>query len=318
MVTLWSEKEMTLRYPVYGDFRPGIDAAGLYRGCLLRLQRFAIQHLEYNSVINWEMDTRFTHTYDHLLESISSYAYHASAQTYTLWPIDGVNLYKFSGGNGSCSNKDADIIVFSPVRNPQNSYWYWKYDVQGFPSMQSTDRAASVGTNLWLSRRALLALENMSADRHQSMFCEAMALSLVFRSPSVSDSAPEALCSDRFKLVHYPHPVAFKYQVSPSRLDSLLKSPDAVLAKRNEEALKDTSFYYDSSIAAAIYRRWRSESDACVIPLLLHPVKSKTTGSVSRRQSGTFQGWLSEDDTLSICTLSGASNKCASHVRADI
>ncbi|CDR99307.1 hypothetical protein [Sporisorium scitamineum] len=125
MVSLWSDKEMTLRYPLYGDFRTGIDAAGSYRGCLLALQRFAVEHPEYDNVVNWEMDTRFTHTYDHLLKSIHTYAYQASAQTYTRWSVQDVNVETSRDSGGTCKNKRADVIVFSPVRDPRGSGWYW-------------------------------------------------------------------------------------------------------------------------------------------------------------------------------------------------
>ncbi len=223
ITTLWSERETILRYPLYGDFRQGIEAAGSYRGCLLALQRFAAQHLEYDQFINWEMDTRFTHTYDHLLESIYTYAFEASAETYTRWPIERSGAR--ASAEGICRNTSADVVVFSPVRNPQGADWYWEYDVQGFATRQATSRAASVGTNLWLSRRALMELERMTADEHQSLFCEAMAPSLVFRSPQFvndqregsdaynrSRQADGSQCREQFKLVHYPHPVAFKYQ----------------------------------------------------------------------------------------------------------
>ncbi|TKY88813.1 hypothetical protein EX895_002054 [Sporisorium graminicola] len=274
MVSLWSEKEMTLRYPLYGDFRAGIDAAGSYRGCLLALQRFAVEHSEYDSVVNWEMDTRFTHTYDRLLDSIHTYAYQKSGQTYARWPVQGGDLDSSSKPGAACENKTADVIVFSPVRDPRGSGWYWEYDVQGYPSMRSTPRAASVGTNLWLSRRAVLALENVTANQHQSFFCEAMAPSLVFVPTDLASEGRDDLCAEQIKLVHYPHPVAFKYEASPAKLDQLLNPPRAALSKYHEEAPKDTSYYYTSTIAGKIYTRWQSQVDACIQPLLLHPIKS--------------------------------------------
>lgn len=108
---------------------------------------------------DWEMDTHFTHTYNHLLETVYGYAFHTQAQTYTQWPVDGKVLDNAPNDHEGCHNKSADVIVFLPLCNPQNSGWYWEYDVQGFNSLQSTACSASVTTNMWISRWAILALE---------------------------------------------------------------------------------------------------------------------------------------------------------------
>lgn len=313
MVTMWSEQEMILRYPLYGDFRNGIRAADSYRGCLLALQRFATQHTEYDSFINWELDTRFTHTYDLLLESIWKYAHQTGAQTYTRWPVQGSKATGDSKDSGVCKDKSADVVVFSPIRNPQNSGWYWEYDVQGYPSLQSTPRAASVGTNMWLSKRTLFALENITADQHQSLFCEAMVPTLVLHSSSLSLPATQDQCSDQLKLVHYPHPIAFAYQASPEKLDQLLNPSTAILAKHREEVLKDTSYYYASTIAGEIYGKWEREKDACILPMLLHPVK----GSVSRVGKESGFGWGASKG-LGLCDESKSADNCAEIVKGDI
>ncbi|KAJ1024808.1 hypothetical protein NDA16_002848 [Ustilago loliicola] len=61
---------------------------------------------------------------------------------FTKWPVQGDNV-KTSDVGETCKDKIADVVIFSPVRNPKDSGWYWEYDVQGYPSMQSTTRAAS-------------------------------------------------------------------------------------------------------------------------------------------------------------------------------
>lgn len=315
LVTMWSESEMMLRYPLYGDFRTGIAAAGSYRGCLLPLQRFAVEHPEYDSIVNWEMDTRFTHTYDQLLEAVHAYAYRARAQTYTRWPVGG-RVDPSDGFNEGCINKKPDVVVFSPVRNPQGSGWYWEYDVQGYQSMQSTARGASVGTNLWLSRRALLALENVTASLHQSLFCEAMAPSLAFRSPALSHEAGEDQCDEQFKLVHYPHPVAFRYEASSEKIDRLVNPRSSVLSKRNEEVLKDTSYYYSSNIVDRIYLQWQSQPDSCIKPLLLHPIKSLATQPSLAQRHGLVRRVLGTSKEGPLCAASTIS-QCVDLIEAD-
>ncbi|GAC94939.1 hypothetical protein PHSY_002512 [Pseudozyma hubeiensis SY62] len=317
MVTLWNESEMLLRYPLYGDLRAGIAAAGSYRGCLLAVQRFAVEHPEYDSVINWEMDTRFTDTYDHLLAAVQKYAFRHQAQTYTKWPVKD-REEDASGIGEQCKDKTPDVVVFSPVRDPQDSGWYWEYDVQGYAGMESTTRAASVGTNLWLSRRALMALENVTATQHQSLFCEAIVPSLVFRSTALSLETSDDYCTEHFKLVHYPHPMAFQYQAPPDQLDRLLNPSSAKLAKHNEEALKDTSYYYTSTIAGQLYGRWQTETKACIKPLLLHPIKSPARSSEApRRSSKILTGWLTGEGSLHLCYAS-ADQQCSDTIRADV
>ena len=317
LVTLWSEKEMILRNPLYGDFRAGIQAAGSYRGCLLPLQRFAVDHPEYDNLINWELDTRFTHTYDKLVESLFNYAHQAGAQTYTQWLVPGADPRSLSESDAKCKDKSPDVVVFSPVRNPQDSSWYWEYDVQGYPSMQSTPRAASVGTNLWLSRRALLAMENVTADQHQSLFCEAMAPSIAIQSAAKSIPAGPDQCAEQLKLVHYPHSVAFRYDASPAKLDQLLNPARAVLAKHHEEALKDTSYYYASSIAGRIYSQWRSQPDSCIMPLLLHPVKGSRARPTASLFGQLVKSWFRGQEKLNLCSDS-ISDQCMANVQADV
>ncbi|SPO19973.1 uncharacterized protein UTRI_00363_B [Ustilago trichophora] len=320
LVTLWSEQEMLLRYPLYGDFRAEIQAAGSYRGCLLPVQRFAVDHPEYSHLINWELDSRFTHTYDKLIESLFNYAHKAGAQTYTQWSVHGLDPTTPSDTDAKCKDKTPDIVVFSPVRNPQNSDWYWEYDVQGYPAVQLAPRAASVGTNLWLSRRALLAMENITANQHKSLFCEAMAPSIAMQSASnYADPIPAGpnQCIEQLKLVHYPHPVAFKYQASPAKLEQLLNPTHAVLSKANEEALKDTSYYYTSTIAGRIYEKWRTEPQACIMPLLLHPIKGSRSASAASNSKQFLQSWFGGTNKPSLCASSD-SDQCTATVVADI
>lgn len=271
MVTLWHANEMALRYPIYSDSKTEV-ATGSYRGCLLPLQRFAVDHSKYQHFINWELDARFTHTYDQLVGSIYSYAFRAGGQKYTQWHASGAD--QAEDGSEMCRNKPADVIVLSPVRNPQDSGWYWENDVQGYPALLSTTRAASVGTNLWLSRRALLALENTTANEQKSLFCEAMAPTLAFQPAVFTAEKEDGYCEEGVKLIHYPHSMAFKYEATPYQLDKLLNPTQATLAKHNEEPLKDTSYYYASSIAQKMYEWWRKEKKACIAAMILHPIKS--------------------------------------------
>ncbi|CDW96842.1 hypothetical protein, partial [Sporisorium scitamineum] len=109
------------------------------------------------------------------------------------------------------------------------------------------------------------------------------------------------LCAEQLKLVHYPHPIAFKYQASPAKLNQLLNPPSAALSKQHEEVLKDTSYYYASTIAGQIYGQWQSQADACIKPLLLHPIKSHAAPQDRFRRFAFVKGWFSSDTALPLC-----------------
>ena len=156
----------------------------------------------------------------------------------------------------------------------------------------------------------------MTIDRHRSMFCEAMAPSLVFLNPSRSVPPHDSRCLHRFKMVHFPHLVAFRYKASPAKLDQLLNPSDAQLSKYNEEALKNTSYYYASSITRVLDQQWMSQADACITPMVLHPIKSDARLAESHR-ADWLSSWGSTSKPLSLCGM-GTNPQCAEHIEADV
>lgn len=141
--------------------------------------------------------------------------------------------------------------------------------------------------------------------------------SLVFVPTDLASGGRDDLCAEQIKLVHYPHPVAFKYEASPAKLDQLLNPPRAALSKYHEEAPKDTSYYYTSTIAGKIYTRWQSQVDACIQPLLLHPIKSHVAPRDFPGRFAFWKRWFSADKTLSLCSTS-TNKECAGQVQGDI
>ena len=72
---LWSERQMGLLYGgLEESFHSGLPVHGVYRSSYMPLQHFAYIHPEYDFVWNWEMDTRYTGHWYHLLDRASNWA----------------------------------------------------------------------------------------------------------------------------------------------------------------------------------------------------------------------------------------------------
>lgn len=71
LVELWTEDEMCALYPgLPGKFLNRMIAQSSYRSCLMPLQKFYLDHQEYDFIYNWEMDVRFIGNYRDFFEGI--------------------------------------------------------------------------------------------------------------------------------------------------------------------------------------------------------------------------------------------------------
>lgn len=71
LVELWTEDEMCALYPgLPGKFLNKMIAQSSYRSCLMPLQKFYLDHQEYDFIYNWEMDVRFIGNYRDFFEGI--------------------------------------------------------------------------------------------------------------------------------------------------------------------------------------------------------------------------------------------------------
>lgn len=75
MGTLWTERQMFL---IYGglpeSWMRDLPVHGVYRSTFMPMQYFAYQHPEYDYFWHWEMDTRSTHHWYHLFDSVTKWA----------------------------------------------------------------------------------------------------------------------------------------------------------------------------------------------------------------------------------------------------
>ncbi|WFD31504.1 hypothetical protein MSPP1_002541 [Malassezia sp. CBS 17886] len=290
LVEFWNEKELEVLYAgLPGKFINNMIAQTSYRACLMALQKFWLDHQEYDYVYNWEMDVRYTGNYLDFLEGIEQYARREplipGMDKYETWFVRNVTDSETNWRGASTEvagiGEEADLITLGPIFDPRGSGWYWTHDVQNYPLGWDTDRRASIGTNMRMSRGLLEAMNVVNAEAKKSLHCEAWPTTLVLHSqmersehhsfyPSAGFTYSLPL---PFKGVFAPHPIYFRHEWDPSILHRLLNRPD-FYKKKNENLHRDSSFYYHAQHAKEIYMGWKNQEDVCRAPSMLHPIKA--------------------------------------------
>ncbi|KAK0537291.1 hypothetical protein OC834_000863 [Tilletia horrida] len=289
LVELWTEDEMCALYPgLTGKFLNDMFPQSSYRACLMALQKFYLDHPEYDYVYNWEMDVRYIGNYLDFMEGIEEYSrkepLHVGMDKYDTWFVRNVTASENNWADNTTIHtgrgEEADLITLGPIFDPRASGWFWEYDIQNYPLGQATDRRASIGTNMRMSRALLEAMNVVTAEAKKSTHCEAWPTTLVLHSQleiSTEHSFyPEAGFTYSlplpFKGVFVPHPVYFRHEWDPEVLHSRINRQD-FYKKINEKVMRDTSFYYDGKHSKEIYMGWKKRDDVCRAPALLHPIK---------------------------------------------
>jgi len=289
LVELWTEDEMCALYPgLAGKFLNEMFPQSSYRACLMALQKFYLDHPEYDYVYNWEMDVRYIGNYLEFMEGIEDYArkeaLHVGMDKYDTWFVRNVTASESNWADNTSIHtgrgEEADLITLGPIFDPRASGWFWEYDIQNYPLGQATDRRASIGTNMRMSRALLEAMNVVTAEAKKSTHCEAWPTTLVLHSQlEISREHsfyPEAGFSYSlplpFKGVFAPHPVYFRHEWDPDVLHSRINRQD-FYKKINEKVMRDSSFYYDGKHSKEIYMGWKQRDDVCRAPALLHPIK---------------------------------------------
>ncbi|WFD23552.1 hypothetical protein MEQU1_002245 [Malassezia equina] len=289
LVEFWSEKQLEVLYAgLPGRFINNMIAQTSYRACLMALQKFWLDHQEYDYVYNWEMDVRYIGNYLDFFEGIENYArqepLNPGMHKYETWYMPGVpeseRIWRAPTNSSTKVGEEADMITLGPIFDPRGSGWYWTHDVQNYPRGKDTDRRASIGTNMRLSRGLLEAMNVVNAEAKKSLHCEAWPTTLVLHSqmPLSHDHSfyPEAGFSYTlpipFKGVFAPHPIYFRHEWDIHELNRLLNRQD-FYEKKNENLHKDSSFYYHAQHAKELYMGWKKNADVCRAPSMLHPIK---------------------------------------------
>lgn len=289
LVDFWTEKELEVLYAgLPGRFINNMIAQTSYRSCLMALQKFWLDHQEYDYVYNWEMDVRYIGNYLDFFEGIEEYARReplvSGMNKYDTWYVRNATAseanWRSASNETSGRGEEADMITLGPIFDPRGSGWYWTHDVQNYPRGRDTDRRASIGTNMRLSRGLLEAMNVVNAEAKKSLHCEAWPTTLVLHS-QLERSEDHSFYPTAgftyslplpFKGVFAPHPIYFRHEWDPRELERLLNRQNFYM-KKNENLHKDSSFYYHAQHAKELYMGWKGAEDVCRAPSMLHPIK---------------------------------------------
>ena len=241
----------------------------------MALQKFAVQHPEYDFFYNWEMDIRYTGNYYEFFDKTSRWARHEpfdpTMRRSQKYYIPSIHNWTSSD---EPEDEEADLIQFGPIFDQIGSQWNFESDVVGYVNGTDTPRRAVIISASRLSRRLLLKMNHVNAVLRQAVAPEAFPSTVALHYG--------------MKAIFVPHPI-FLDKPWPSRILSCKKGVltvgmldewfNAIDMFREENMFEGTSWYFRNHHAPDIYFRWRNDEkrrapdEICRWPLLLHPIK---------------------------------------------
>lgn len=162
---------------------------------------------------------------------------------------EGQDLTQCGVGEG------ADLITFNPIFETSGSGWVFSNDITGYTDDVTDDgppRRSCIVTAVRLSRRLLLAMHEDVWRHHRTMFSEMFPASIALHRG--------------FKAIYAPHPVSLERAWTPvgsavdqgfnSGRDHSTSGPNSPFYLGNEHVHKGSTFYYHSTFAGLLWRRW--------------------------------------------------------------
>ena len=277
-------------------YYPGLDSVyggnpihGAYRGLFMAVQRFAVEHPEYDYIWHWELDIRYIGNYYELFRKSAIFAkrepHDPTLRRAQKYLIPEYRNWSMTTGESPANKdkpldyKEADLITFNIIFDQIGSKWVFEPDVIGYPNGTDTPRRGSIITASRLSRDLLLKMHTVNADLRQA-------------NPPEAFPATVALHYG-YKAVYVPHPVYMERHWEPIFQNKWFNARDLF---RVEDMFEGTSYYYRNWHARDIYLRWRNDEarvpgeDICRMPVLLHPIKDIDDVAVSTKtKSGKAQ-----------------------------
>ena len=210
LVHLWSEHEMHGYYPGLNSVLDGNVIHGAYRGLFMALQKFAVEHSEYDYFYNWEMDIRYTGNYYEFFSKTNTWARNEPfdptmrrSQKYYIPEIHNWISPPVP------DDEEADLIQYGPIFDQIGSKWNFEKDVVGYENGTDTPRRAVIISASRLSRRLLLMMNHVNAELKSSVAPEAFPATVALHYG--------------MKAIFIPHPV-FIDKPWPPRTPHLLIS----------------------------------------------------------------------------------------------
>lgn len=180
--------------------------------------------------------------------------------------------------------EEADLIVFNPIFDPQDTEWGLAEDVTGYNTTSGLPpRRAAIITASRMSKRLLLTMHDETALKRHSMFSEMWPASCALHHG--------------FKAVYAPHPVFIDRKWPTDYLAAVFNggrngatggARSTPFNDRNQHNFLGITWYYNAGAPENLWTRWfgykvnndggevyeaANEGRMCLPAMLLHPVK---------------------------------------------
>lgn len=146
----------------------------------------------------------------------------------------------------------ADLITLNPLFDAEDSGWMFSNDVTGYNlDFAIPPRRTAIITASRLSRRLLFAMHEETWRLHHGMFSEMFPPSVALHRGFKAVYAPHPVYADR----HWPLVAAEKaFNSGPDHSSGA--SPNSPYHPSNEHYHRGITWYYNSSFAGRLWRRW--------------------------------------------------------------
>jgi hypothetical protein len=187
---------------------------------------------------------------------------------------------KYTWGVG----EPADLIVFNPLFDPQNTNWILAGDVTGYNVTRGLPpRRTAINTASRLSRRLLMTMHNETTYHRHTMFSEMFPASVALHFGLKAVYAPHPVFIDRRWPVQYLAAIFNNGRNGASGGSRL-----SVFSDERQHNFLGTTWYYHAGFAPNLWKRWlgykvdndggeeeekAGEGRMCLPAVLLHPVK---------------------------------------------
>jgi len=187
---------------------------------------------------------------------------------------------KYTWGVG----ESADLIVFNPLFDPENTNWILAGDVTGYNTTEGLPpRRTAINTSSRLSRRLLLTMHNETTYHRHTMFSEMFPGSVALHHGLKAVYAPHPVFIDRKWPVQYLAAI-----MNNGRNGASGGSRLSVFSDERQHNFLGTTWYYHAGHAPNLWKRWlgykvdndggeeeelAGEGRMCLPAMLLHPVK---------------------------------------------
>lgn len=178
----------------------------------------------------------------------------------------------------------ADLIVFNPLFDPENTNWILAGDVTGYNTTQGLPpRRTAINTSSRLSRRLLLTMHNETTYHRHTMFSEMFPGSVALHYGLKAVYAPHPVFIDRKWPVQYLGAIMNNGRTGASGGSRL-----SVFSDERQHNFLGTTWYYHAGHAPNLWKRWlgykvdndggeeeelAGEGRMCLPAMMLHPVK---------------------------------------------